>query len=278
MILMHSDSKKYNKIMELNVLCVQILPIHFQPAQTMEKVSKMLEEYSNIDIVVLPEMAFTGYTFTSREEIYPLLEEPNSSYPTFNWCSEQARRLGAYIFCGYPEKHGNNAYNSMMVVSPQGEFVENCRKNFLYYIDEAWSLEGGIFKSTEITKNGRNIKVGLGICMDINPYQFKAPFEKYELANFWKESDVDLCVFCTNWTSGGLDDTSQGLISYWLSRLKPLLEGKKNRYFLAADRIGEERGTRYMGTSCVIKLCKRYKVLEYLNISSEKVLYYKLTL
>ena len=38
--------------MELNIICVQLEPIHFNPLGSMEKVSKMLETCNNADIVV----------------------------------------------------------------------------------------------------------------------------------------------------------------------------------------------------------------------------------
>jgi hypothetical protein len=43
--------------------------------------------------------------------------------------------------------------------------------------------------------------------MDINPYEFEAPFTAFELANFWNDNNIDFVVFSTNWTSGGPDDT-----------------------------------------------------------------------
>ena len=50
------------------------------------------------------------------------------------------------------------------------------------------------------THQGKNIKLGIGICMDINPYEFEAPFDKMEFANHCLDKDVDLIVFLTNWT------------------------------------------------------------------------------
>lgn len=260
----------------LDVVCVQILPLHFQLGETMEKVSKMIESVQNADVLVLPEMAFTGYSFRDREEIRILLEEPNDQYPTFRWCSQQAARLNAYVFCGYPEKCGDHAYNSMMVVSPAGVLAQNYRKTFLFEMDKTWADEGDGFKCVDIQIRGRTLKVGLGICMDINPYEFQADFELYELATFWKDNNVDICVFCTNWTSSRDNDTPQELLKYWLMRLYPLLTSIKKTYFIAADRIGSERGTNYSGTSCVIQLSRSYKILKVLGKSEESILSYKI--
>ncbi|OMJ65907.1 hypothetical protein SteCoe_37439 [Stentor coeruleus] len=260
----------------LDVVCVQILPVHLRPEETMEKALKMIADIQNADVLVLPEMAFTGYSFRDRQEISRLLEEPNDQYPTFRWCSEQATRLMAYVFCGYPEKFGDHAYNSMMVVSPNGQLVQNCRKTFLFEMDKTWAEEGDGFKCADIEIRGRRLKVGLGICMDINPYEFKADFELFELSTFWKTNNVDICVFCTNWTSSSDNDTPQELLRYWLMRLYPLLKSNKKTYFIAADRIGSERGTNYSGTSCVIQLSNSYKILKTLGKSEESILAYKI--
>lgn len=260
--------------LDLNVLCVQVLPVHLDPRGTMEKVGRMIAKYSEADLVVLPEMAFSGYTFNDFEEIRPILEEPKPGYPTFDWCAQQARRLNSYIFCGYPEISNGSGYNSMMALSPSGELVSNYRKRFLYTLDKTWAQEGDAFKAIEIEIRGQTLKAGLGICMDINPYEFTAPFNAFELANFWLSADVDICVFCTNWTASD-DDEGMSLLNYWLNRMTPLINDKKKRYFIAADRIGDERGTGYMGNSCIIQLGNRPRLVSRLDRYSEGVLEYK---
>ncbi|OAT13256.1 N-terminal amidase [Blastomyces gilchristii SLH14081] len=55
-----------------------------------------------LDVLVLPEMAFTGYNFPSLEAIRPYLE-PTTSGPTAEWARSAARRLGCVVCVGYPE-------------------------------------------------------------------------------------------------------------------------------------------------------------------------------
>ncbi|CAG9320970.1 unnamed protein product [Blepharisma stoltei] len=255
--------------MNVSVLCVQFCPVYKDPQASMEKVSSMLANFINADIVVLPEMAFPGYTFDDIEDIRPYLELPNSEYPTFRWCRDQAQRLGAHIFCGYPEKYEEGGYNSMMVLNPQGVLIKNYRKHHLYVIDKNWSREGEIFDSVTITVAENQLIVGLGICMDINPYEFR-DYDLHELADFWQSQNVDLCAFCTNWTYTDGDELQ--LLNYWLWRLEPLLKTQRKVYFLAADRIGEEKGTKYSGASCVIELSSKPRLLGMLERTVESVL------
>ena len=65
----------------------------------------MLASFSpnELDLIVLPEMAFTGYVFRNRSHIEPFMEEEQG--PTFKWCQEQAKRLNAFVAAGFPWKH-----------------------------------------------------------------------------------------------------------------------------------------------------------------------------
>lgn len=73
-----------------------------------------------------------------------------------------------------------------MVVAPDGTYVKTYRKHFLYMTDETWAEEGSSFDTfmLKLPRSDRQIKIGHGICMDINPYQFKSPFSDYEFAHF----------------------------------------------------------------------------------------------
>ena len=68
--------------LDLNVLCVQVLPVHLDPRGTMEKVGRMIAKYSEADLVVLPEMAFSGYTFNDFEEI---IMTEDAKKRTYEW-------------------------------------------------------------------------------------------------------------------------------------------------------------------------------------------------
>ncbi|KAF9578972.1 Carbon-nitrogen hydrolase [Lunasporangiospora selenospora] len=108
---------------------------------------------------------------------------------------------------GYPEKRvvaeagseeeKEEYFNSTCLVSPKGTLVSTYSKTFLYYTDENWAQEGPGFQSTDIEGLG---KVGFGICMDVNPRQFKAPFEAFEFSNFHldQKSKLILCSMAWN--------------------------------------------------------------------------------
>jgi protein N-terminal amidase len=116
--------------------------------------------------------------------------------------------------------------------------------------------------------------------MDLNPYEFTAPYEKKEFSNFCKEKDVDLVIFLTNWLNGDDEDVKKmneseersfELLNYWLDRCSPLLN-KKTSYFLAANRCGMDQKTKFAGSSCILKLCEKPKLIDKLTIGEENAL------
>ena len=93
--------------------------------------------------------------------------------------------------CGYPEKFINNGeieyYNSLYVVDREGKFLLNYRKHHLYETDHNWAKEGEKFMAlTLVNTEGKDFKAAVAICMDINCWEFKDPYQ-YELAEFCKK-------------------------------------------------------------------------------------------
>ena len=184
-------------------------------------------------------------------------------------------------------------FNSTVTVSPSGGVLAHYRKSFLYYTDENWASEGsgffagGLPLSTDPAsdmriQNGDSnspreiMKTAMGICMDINNYRFTAPWTDYEFANHVLSSECSLVVLSNAWLSHDL--TPEDLVdaggkqpdlrtlSYWVERLKPVVEGKRKIVCVVANRTGIEGGgessvgnaeeARYAGTSCVMKVGK----------------------
>ncbi|KAI4108684.1 MAG: hypothetical protein LQ339_002200 [Xanthoria mediterranea] len=119
----------------------------------------------DLDLLVLPELAFTGYNHPSLQSITPYLE-PTASGPSTRWAIRTARRLGCLVTVGYPELfsptppppstlkptmlnlgpepetyYSLTAYNSTVTLNPRGEIVAHYRKTHLYYTDEVWAQE-----------------------------------------------------------------------------------------------------------------------------------------
>jgi protein N-terminal amidase len=269
----------------MRIACLQFDPQLGRVADNQARADALLADCRDVDLLLLPEMAFTGYAFADRTEILPYCEDPRAG-PTSLWCRATARRLGCHVVCGFPERTDDDRlHNAMLIADPEGTIVHVYRKHFLYVTDESWATEGPVFGRVELAGIGR---CGLGICMDVNPYRFQAPAGDFEFASSLFDPPlapgergrtdrfaVDFVVLCNAWLRGPADlhlpeaEHTEHLLQYWAYRLRPALG--KPALAVIANRVGEERGVKFAGASCVIDLKSR-TVLGHLDGNREGLL------
>ena len=128
--------------------------------ENMEKAEAMMSGI-DADIVVLPELCFTGYAFVSPQEVESYAESAADG-PSLKRMKELSEVHNCGIVFGFPEKDGASIYNSCAFVAPG---VETCiyRKLHLYYFEKEWFLPGD--KPLSLFKF-RACNLGLMICFD----------------------------------------------------------------------------------------------------------------
>ncbi|VEU21400.1 DEKNAAC102232 [Brettanomyces naardenensis] len=198
--------------MRLRIAAVQLSPVIGQVEENARRAARILDKVfsssrvKSPDLIILPELAITGYNFQSRAHIIPYLETIGGGR-SYQLGRELSTKYQCHTLLGYPERYPINEsgafkiYNSAVLISPTGSVIYNYRKSFLYETDEQWGCEESPdgFQSFDLNINGRRLKSTIGICMDLNPYKFKAPFDEYEFATFCYENDVDLVLVPTAW-------------------------------------------------------------------------------
>ena len=138
---------------------IQTSPIFGEIAQNFKHVENLLGN-TKADLIVLPELFATGYTFISKEEAESMAE--NTEGETLNFLMRLAEKTGAVVVGGFIEKDGNQIFNSSMIVS-ESEVLGTYRKLHLYYKEKLWFSPGN--KPLEIYKV-KNTNVGIMICFD----------------------------------------------------------------------------------------------------------------
>lgn len=268
------------------VASLQYDPKLGQVNENIETADKLLAAASlpaSLDLLVLCELAFTGYNFPDLETITPFLE-PTTAGVSTQWAIKTAKRLKCHVIVGYPEVSSeidDNGqainYNSTVTVGPDGSILATYRKSFLYYTDEVWASEGSGFFCGNVGSLGT---ISHGICMDINPYQFESPWEAYEFANHSIQGKAPLVVISTAWLTHTPLALLQGqpqlpdaeALAYWYSRMLPLtkLIDAEPITVVFANRCGTEANSRpfltkkgtlidfgesvnYAGSSCVMR-------------------------
>ncbi|KAF2676700.1 N-terminal asparagine amidohydrolase-like protein [Lentithecium fluviatile CBS 122367] len=253
----------------MKVALLQFAPEVGKVQENIQRADEILQDTRipvDLDWLILPEMAFSGYNFHSLEEIQPYLE-PTTAGITTRWAIQVAQHYNCTVTVGYPEittTEPRTQYNSTVTISPTGQILKNYRKAFLYYTDETWASEGPVRFST--SPLGTIGPVTLGICMDINPYKFLAPWEAYEFANTALTSQTPLICVSMAWlchlsptellVEPGQPDVAT--VAYWVERFQPIVEVSREKdgatYVLLANRCGVEKGVCYAGSSTVIKI------------------------
>lgn len=201
----------------LRIAIVQLNPQIGQVDQTVsrawELLSKLREKATRApDIIVFPEFALTGYNFHTKDEIKPYLSTQDEGVSA-QLAKAVSKKFGCFTVIGYPEQtKTGELYNSALVVNPSGKVVFNYRKSFLYDTDEEWGCRENPAKfqtftlpfeakATDPQGKVRDVDLitSIGICMDLNPYKFKAPFNSFEFSSFNLDHSSELIICPMAW-------------------------------------------------------------------------------
>ncbi len=212
------------------VAAIQYEPTLAEKEKNVSDLLRLVEEAAQHEarLIVLPEMATTGYCWESRAEIAPHVEPVPG--PTTSRFQQLATQYDCYIAISLPEidPATDVYYNCMALVGPQG-LIGTYRKIHSYISEPRWARDGDLGMPVWETPLGR--LAGL-ICMDA---------AYFEAARIPALHNADVLLFPTNW----LEEKCPS--SWWVARAL-----ENGVYFIAADRFGLERGVQFSGGSCVI--------------------------
>jgi predicted amidohydrolase len=216
---------------KIKLAAVQIDPIIGAKAENLEKISTKAKIAAGrgANLIVFPECVLTGYMFSSREEALPYMETvPGTATERL---SKVCRDLGIHMVFGLLEKDGNQCYNSAALIGPEG-MIGRYRKNHLPFLGIDRFIDHGNepFRVYE-TAIG---KIGLFICYDCT-------FP--ESSRVMALSGADILVLPTNWPEG------RGMVPEHVISVRAF---ENKVHLIAVDRVGSERGARFIGTSKIV--------------------------
>jgi predicted amidohydrolase len=128
-----------------------------------KNVGKVVQALGKVaaDLIVLPELAFTGYYFRDRKEAVRWAEDPKSS-STVDRLTVLCRERNFYLATGFAEKQADRCYNSALLIGPKG-LVHTYRKLHLFNEEKKWFDPGN--KPLDV-QTVRGTKIGMMICFD----------------------------------------------------------------------------------------------------------------
>lgn len=194
-------------------------------------VERAVKKLGNLDfdLMVLPEFFNTGYNFKSRDEVKQVAESIPRGFTT-QMLREVAVEKDACIVAGLVEKDDRGRlYNSAVVVTPKQ--VGRYRKTHLYYRENELFTPGdtgfNVFKF-------KDFRVGVMICFDW----------------FFPESARTLAL-------RGADVVAHpaNLVLPYCPDSMKIRSLENHVYTVTANRVGSERGLKYIGKSQVTDPC-----------------------
>jgi predicted amidohydrolase len=215
----------------LRVAACQIDPQLGEVDRNLERIERAVTEAAaaGVGLAVLPECAVTGYAFGSLDEAMPVARR--ASAVAADRLAQLATQHGMTVICGSLEAEGEAVYNVAHLVTPDGRRF-HYRKTHLPFLGvDRFTTPGGDAPSV-IEIDG--VRVGVLICYDL-----RFP----EAARICGLDGADLIALPTNWPVG---------VEFHPGLFAPARAAENHCYLLAADRVGTERGTTFLGRSLLV--------------------------
>ncbi|MFC6718939.1 nitrilase family protein [Natrialbaceae archaeon GCM10025810] len=220
---------------DVRIAAVQTVPefgaVESNRGRTVERV----RSNQDADLVVLPELATTGYVFESTDEVTSMAEPRDG--PTGQAWAEVAAETETWIVGGFAEASNQSVYNSALIVSPDG-IKGVYRKVHLWNEEKRW-FDAGSELPVFQAPFGR---FGVQICNDLW-------FAEQTIAQ--ARDGVDLVAVPTNWVPGSAGEDRPG--GWTMGVHQAIAHANANRVYIAcADRSGTERGVTFEGQSVIV--------------------------
>jgi len=148
----------------MKIACVQFAPTYRDVKKNLDRISDFAR-LADADLLIFPELALTGYFFTSPEEIAPLAEPIDG--PLAKAMGEIAKRENKAIITGFLEEKGGQFYNAAIAFDNIGNRAGHYRKVHLFYYETQTFLPGDLgFPLFSLKTRSTIARVGMLICYD----------------------------------------------------------------------------------------------------------------
>lgn len=209
--------------MEFRLGVVQNSPKFLKAPQNLKDCFELMDRQT-ADLWVLPEFFASGYNFKSKKEAAKCAETADGALITL--LKAYSAQNGCAIVAGFPEKAGATLYNSAVLVN--GGKARVYRKTHLFGGEKKYFTAGNTGFFVEKVKG---VKVGPMICFD-----WFFPESARTLALLGAEVIAHPSNLVLPWGPEGMK-----------------IRSLENRVFSAtANRVGVERGLRYIGQSQIV--------------------------
>jgi predicted amidohydrolase len=180
------------------------------------------------ELVAFPECATGGYVFESEAEAQAVAEPIPG--PTSTALTQACAELNTHAMVGLLEECGDGIYNSALLVGPAG-MISIYRKAHLPVLGvDRFARPGGVLDA---------VQTPVGVLGPLICYDLRFPEAPRVLAL----KGAEIIVHLTNWPRASADFPD------FVTKAAARASGV---FIISADRVGEERGTVFLGRSQII--------------------------
>ncbi|MEZ5196159.1 MAG: nitrilase-related carbon-nitrogen hydrolase [Bacteroidales bacterium] len=209
----------------VNAGFLQFNPLLGQPNENIKNIALLIDEAMHANLLVIPELANSGYNFESKEQALQLAVTDNKSN-YLNLLQEKASQHNMFIVSGFLEREDDKLFNSSILVGPNG-ILGKYRKIHLFWNEFDFFERGNL--GLPVFDLGF-CKIGMLICFDwIFP----------EVWRILAIKGADIICHPSN------------LVLPYAQQAVPV-QGMINRTFnITANRFGTEREVTFSGKSFI---------------------------
>ena len=205
---------------------IQFAPVLGDIKLNTEFIRGKIEKLSSSDLVILPELASTGYNFSDADMANGLAEDPlKSNY--VDMLTAFANSNNQYIITGFNEKSVDCIYNSSLLIGPKG-LVGVYRKMHLFMNEKNFFRPGD--SGLDVFDTGF-CRLGMQICFD---YLFPEPWR------ILAEKRAEVIVHPSN------------LLTQNAMKALPGIALMNKIFIITSNRIGTEGELTFNGSTMIL--------------------------
>ena len=217
--------------MTIRVAACQIDPQLGEVDRNLEHIERVVAEAAaaGAKLVVLPEAAVTGYVFESLDEALTVAQRAVAVAE--QRLADAALKAGVALIVGTLEAEAREVFNTALIFSGDGRRFRYRKMHLPYLGVDRFATPG---PDAPEVYDLAGMRVGVLICYDL-----RFP----EAARICALEGADLVALPTNWPVG---------VQFHPGIFAPARAAENHVYVLACDRVGDERGTTFIGRSILL--------------------------
>ena len=217
--------------MTIRVAACQIDPQLGEVDRNLEHIERVVAEAAaaGAQLVVLPEAAVTGYVFENLDEALTVAQRAVAVAE--QRLADAAVGAGVALIVGTLEAEAREVFNTALIFTGDGRRFRYRKMHLPYLGVDRFATPG---PDAPEVYDLAGMRVGVLICYDL-----RFP----EAARICALEGADLIALPTNWPVG---------VEFHPGIFAPARAAENHLYLLACDRVGEERGTTFIGRSILL--------------------------